>query len=275
MIKSTIRSLMPEAIYDTFRRAKQKRATNYFVDYVVEQNVAGIPLKIAITDPVAEEWYGHGPAVSLELDFLKTLDLEGKTIFDLGSHQCVSSMALAEMAGNSGVVVAVEPNAHNYRIATKNVAINGYENVVPVKAILSSGSIDVSIDGGLVGKTRLAGDDTPDLRILSIDDLSATFGDPGLIYMDIEGHEIEALVGALKTLATPNCHWLIELHGDEDLMIYGHKNSDIFRFFPSGMFKPHFMDPVTGKMQPLQRKSLPHGHCHVFFERVMGNGSGL
>ncbi len=270
MFKGTIRSLMPEAIYDTLRRAKQKRATSYFADYVVEQIVSDRKLNIAIADPVAAEWYGQEPVFSPEIEFLKTLDLTDKIVFDLGSHQCVTSIVLAEMTEPSGSVIAVEANAHNHKMAKKNLALNDCKNVVPVHAIVSSGSINVSIDGGLVGRTRLAGESTPELDILRIDDLSATFGDPGLVYMDIEGHEIETLIGALKTLAAPNCHWLIELHGDEDLMTYGHKNSDIFRFFPAGMFQPFILDSVTGVPQPLTRQTLPHGRCHVVFQRVLG-----
>lgn len=274
MLKGTIRSLVPEAIYDSFRRVKQKRVTAHFASYINEKNIAGTPLKIVIADPVSAEWYGAGYHQAPEIAFLKSLDLRGKTIFDLGAHQSVTSMFLAKMAGISGDVISVEPNAHNHNIARKNLILNDLRNVTPVRAIVSSGSFNVAIDGGLVGRTRLVDGDTAEIDIVTIDDLSRAFGEPSLVYMDIEGHEIEALIGALKTLAIQDCHWLIELHGDESLSTYGHKNSDIFRFFPDGMFRPHLLNVETGEFVSMTRQSLPHHRCHVFFERI-GAGSGL
>ncbi|MCO6186489.1 FkbM family methyltransferase [Rhizobium sp. L1K21] len=268
MFKGTVRSLMPEAIYDTFRRAKHKRAADTFPDYVSQKRVAGYPLKIVIADPVAAEWYGDGPHHAPEIEFLKQFDLTGRTIFDLGSHQSVTSMVLAHMTGDAGDVISVEPNGHNHDIAKKNLAINGLRNVIPLRAIVSSGTFNVSIDGGLVGRTRFVSGSKPEIDIITIDDLSAAFGDPSLVFMDIEGHEIEALIGALKTLAVQHCHWLVELHGDESLATYGHKNSDIFRFFPDGMFRALVLDVETGDFIPLTRRSLPHTRCHVFFERL-------
>lgn len=269
MLKEAIKSIVPVQIYDRFRRGKQERLIRHFENYVAEHNYAGMRLKMLIADPVGQEWYDRDEPHITEIEFLKRFDLQGRTIFDLGAHQCLVAMLLAELAGKQGKVVAVEANAHNQKVSQQNLATNGYSNVTCLNALISSGKLDIAIDGGLNGRARPADTKTPKVSILTIDEMTKRFGAPGLILLDIEGHEIEALGGALETLADPKCHWLIELHGDAALGDYGHKNSDIFRFFPANLFNAFVLDTETDSFKILDRDQLPHDRCHVVFERMM------
>lgn len=266
MLKSAIRSIVGEALYDRLRNAKQSRLTNRFKPYVAEHSFGGQKLKVVIADPVAQKWYDTGVDQLPEIDMLRRFDLSGRTIFDLGAHQCVIAMVLGRLTGPRGSVIAVEANAHNHKIALRNIALNGASHVTCLKGIVSSGRINVSIDGGLNGRARKASDATPPLEVMTIDGLAGTYGAPGLVFLDIEGHEIEALSAAIETLATPGCHWFIELHGNAALADYGHKNSDIFRFFPDSDFNWFIMDERSGFVSTLTRDGLPAGRCHVFFE---------
>lgn len=268
MLKSTIRAVIPEQIYDTLRRAKQRFMTSRFSSYVSEHNFSGTRLKVLIADPIGAEWYDHDEDRMPEIEELKRFDLKGKTIFDLGAHQCVIAMLLADLAGKDGKVIAVEANTHNHKVSLQNLTTNGYSNVNCLHGLVSSGKVDLVIDGGLNGRARRADAKTPKLDIVTIDALSERFGTPGLVLLDIEGHEIEALSGATKTLTDPHCHWLVELHGDEDLGSYGHKNSDIFKFFPTHLFKPVILDVAAGHFKPLKQEDLPHERCHIVFERI-------
>lgn len=266
MLKQALRSIVNEAIYDRLRRVKQERLTSRFRSYVAEHQFGTHRLKVAIADPLGQQWYDADVPALPELDMIRRFDLTGRLIFDLGAHQCVIAMLLGRLAGSTGKVVAVEANAHNHAVALKNITLNDAMNVTCLKGIVSSGKMDVSIDGGLNGRARRAGSASPGLEVVTIDGLSRTYGTPGLVFLDIEGHEIEALGAAIETLAAPGCHWFIELHGNAALGDYGHKNSDIFRFFPESDFSWHIMDEHTGVVSPLTRHELPGERCHVLFE---------
>jgi FkbM family methyltransferase len=268
VLKTAIRAILPEQVYDTLRRAKQSFMTRRFSSFVSEHNYGGHRLQVLIADPIGAEWYDHDEATMPEIDELKRFDLQGKTIFDLGAHQCVIAMLLAELASKSGKVIAVEANAHNHKVSLQNLATNHYENVACLHGLISSGKLDIAIDGGLNGRARRADSTTPKLNVLTIDEMTRQYGAPSLVLLDIEGHEIEALSAATETLKDPHCHWLVELHGDADLADYGHKNSDIFKFFPTTLFKPVILDTAAGRFVPLKPEDLPHERCHIVFERV-------
>lgn len=267
MLKSIIRSLVPEAVYDRFRRAKQQRMTSRFTPYDVEHSYGGRRFKMHIADPVGAEWYDHDEEKTPEIEFLERYDLTGATVFDLGAHQCLVAMLLAELTGKQGRVIAVEANEHNQQVAMRNLALNGALNVTCLHALISSGKMAMSIDGGLNGRARRASGSVPQVAMLTIDQMRERFGQPALVFLDIEGHEIEALAGATETLLNGRTHWFIELHGDEDLSTYGHRNSDIFKTFKPEAFNAYLLDTEHGTWAPLQPENLPHDRCHVFFER--------
>lgn len=266
MLKEAIRSLVNDAVYDRLRRAKQQRITRQFKSYVAEHRFGSTRLKVSIADPVGKEWYDADVEHLPEIKMLSRFDLAGRTVFDLGAHQCVVAMLLGKLVGETGKVIAVEANEHNHKVSLDNIALNAASNVSCIKGIVSSGKLEVSIDGGLNGRARKAGSATPKLEVLTIDGLSRSHGAPGLVFLDIEGHEIEALGAAIETLAVPGCHWFIELHGNAALADYGHKNSDIFRFFPESDFTWFIMDETSGRLSPLTRDDLPTDRCHVVFE---------
>lgn len=266
MLKKAARMIVPEPVYDMLRRSRQARMTRSFKAYGATYNYSKHPLKVLIADPVGADWYDRTIESNPEIEFLSRFDLKGATVFDLGAHQCVIAMLLGNLVGPQGKVVAVEANAHNYQVALRNISMNAAENVRCVKGLISSGRMNVSIDGGLNGRARAASGPA-DTEVLTIDQMSSRFGAPSLVFLDIEGHEIEALSAAAETITATASHWFIELHGDEALSTYGHRNADIFRFFSENEFKFHMLDEASGEFVPLTREGLPTERVHVFFER--------
>jgi len=62
----------------------------------------------------------------LVLDLVK----EGDIVLDIGAHIGYFTLLLAKLVGKRGRVIAFEPDPDNFKLLKKNVAVNGYSNVV-------------------------------------------------------------------------------------------------------------------------------------------------
>jgi FkbM family methyltransferase len=223
---------------------------------------------MTINDRVASEWYDRDWALPPEIEFLSQVRVpRGGCVFDLGAHQCLIAMLLGQEIVPEGTVLAVEANRHNVEMARRNLDLNGVDNVDVLHALVSSKvgkaraelTFNSHAKGGING---VAGDI---VDALSIDELSQLKGFPDLVYMDIEGFEIEALKGASQTL-TRWCHWFVELHGDDVLARYGATNADILSYFDFQDFARYLCLPPDDKFRPVtEREPLPTARCFMIF----------
>jgi FkbM family methyltransferase len=217
-----------------------------------------------VHDRVAQEWYDKDWDMPPEIAFLSRHGLDGGSlVFDLGAHQCLVAMLLAKQLTSAGRVVAVEANRHNARIAQSNIELNAVTNVTVRCAMVSN---RVGTDRAATSfnsshnESRIAGEE---VDAVTVDALAAQYGVPRVIYMDIEGFEIEALKGAKASLARP-ITWFVELHGDATLAGYGSANSDILKFFPSDRFAAYICGADETEFRPLAT-SLPTARCFLVF----------
>jgi hypothetical protein len=65
---------------------------------------------------------------------------------------------------------------------------------------------------------------------ITIDSLSREYGAPDVLFIDVEGYEVNVLGGASKTLeSTPDVY--VEVHVNWGLERYGHEARDVLSFF--------------------------------------------
>ncbi|HEX4926004.1 MAG TPA: FkbM family methyltransferase, partial [Bdellovibrionales bacterium] len=222
-LKSVAKSILPGPVVGLYRRYKISSAVESFAAYETRHRYGGRELRVAIGDPLAQGWYDHDWPLIPEIKHLKARRLKpGALVFDLGAHQAVVAMMLAEQVHPGGKVVAVEASPHNAAAAKRNVALNPGLSVEILNAAIAAkpGELDFGVgfngsvdDGtGAWGRVRVPA--------VTIDDLHECFGPPAVVFVDIEGFELEALKGAAKTLArAPD--WFIEVHLDGGLQKFG------------------------------------------------------
>jgi FkbM family methyltransferase len=121
--------------------------------------------------------------------------------------------ALSRACVPGSKVWACEPNPESYRCATITCLLNGLENVLLTNAALgelpdSRVLLTANREGrALGGASQLLPRGTPEVagrtqevQIVTIDDLVPTDRTVSILQLDVEGHERQALSGALQTI---------------------------------------------------------------------------
>lgn len=139
--------------------------------------------------------------------------------------------ALAQSRGHGALVWAFEPNRENYECARITITLNGLENVVLSHAGLDQGKATAllatsdakgrSLGGGSHLTTDPAlGVNSEEVNLLAVDDVVSSERLVGVIQLDVEGHERDALAGAVRTIA--RCRPLIILETPPESWIAEH-----------------------------------------------------
>ena len=129
----------------------------------------------------------------------------GMTVVEAGANVGAHTLAIARQVGPTGRLLAFEPQRSVFQMLCANLALNGLEQVEPHWA--AAGSTDGTIPvprldssrlqnfGGLTLGRKQAGDS---VRLVRLDSL----GLPAchLIKLDVEGMELDVLLGATDTI---------------------------------------------------------------------------
>jgi FkbM family methyltransferase len=187
---------------------------------------------VHLADPLAEGWYDHDWDELAAISFLRDQQVlvSGATVFDLGAHQAVVALMLAQEVGNAGQVVAIEAEPHNARVAALNRDLNQASNLTVLHAAGAATAGVISFAEGLNGQIdehTTAGN--VDVTAVTVDGLAQEYGTPDIVFIDVEGYEGHVLRGATNTLANGSTSFLVEVH--EALTSYGGSADEIAGHF--------------------------------------------
>ena len=155
--------------------------------------------------PFLLEW---GVYEKNETELFKSLTKKGMVVVDVGANIGYYTLLAARLVGEAGRVFAFEPDPHNFDLLCKNIEINGYGNVVPVrKAVFSkSGKMKLFLDESNLGGHSLseANVDTSGSVTVEVTSLDDYFGNTDsridVIKMDVQGSEMDVLEGMTNTI---------------------------------------------------------------------------
>ncbi len=164
-------------------------------------------------------WFGPGSECYLDMtrgtwepgvtELFERLLLPGMVVVDVGAHIGYFTLLAARRVGPTGRVYAFEPVPYNYNLLVKNIALNGYENIVPVQKAVSDkvGTATFYIHPNQVGhsfypETLGRSKTAITVETTTLDQFFSEQGWPPvqMVKMDIEGAEPAALEGMAKVM---------------------------------------------------------------------------
>jgi len=250
MLKELVRRTMPAEAISVLRAVKLYYSTRTYHPKVVRHRYGESSFSLHINDPFAEHAYDHDWSELKELSLLKRHQLQpGATVFNLGAHQGVVALMLADDVGETGQVIAVEASPYSAGICEANRAANKADNLKVINAAIAAEQGSLRFADSLCGHVD-DGHGGIEVPARTIDDLMDEYGHPAILFIDIEGFECEALRGASRTLSIgSDC--FVEVHGGVGLEKYGGSVAKVLSFFPADDYELFFAIEEGAEFSPL------------------------
>lgn len=202
---------------------------------VVDGPVKGYQMFLDLNSPT----YWHGAMIkgkydSFIYDALRPYQTMGATVWDLGAHIGYHSLAFAALVGETGKVVAFEPNPHNFQRLSQNIEKNSdiSKRITLMTCALSNFDgqseffFSSEVDNGKSSGSHLEEAIVPEeksaydgfkkelVQTAKADTLlKQNFASmPSIIKIDVEGAESLVLEGAVELLSKYKPLLLIEVH---------------------------------------------------------------
>ncbi len=160
--------------------------------------------------------------------FIETLDLTGKTIYDIGGDQGIYTLFFARKVGEQGKVFTFEPNPVSHSHIVTNVELNNFKHVDVRNVALgdTAGKLAFAFlpndpgtgtaDPLIIEQIRkMPGSTVTEVGVDALDNLIANAGlpKPDFAKIDVEGLELSVLRGMKATLQQHRPQLFIEIHG--------------------------------------------------------------
>jgi len=135
-------------------------------------------------------------------EIFKNVIKPGDVVLDLGANMGYFTLLAARLVGREGRVYAFEPAPLNYSLLTKNIELNGYDNVVPLQKAVSNvpGVVRLFLSDEDIGNNTIYsyGNEREVVEVEGVT-LDEFFADKehsiNVIKMDVEGAEVAAISG--------------------------------------------------------------------------------
>jgi FkbM family methyltransferase len=200
----------------------------------------GMKIRVVWTDvigySIAVDGYYDLPVVRVIQELLKP----GMTFVDVGAHVGQYSLLASGLVGREGAVHSFEPEPETFALLQHNVRINGLRNVHLVRCALAKSSKDAELYVARpdnIGQTSLRQPNNfsgvrVNVQCRTVDDYAEEHGIDriDLIKIDVEGAELDVLLGARGVLSrNPKPHIIIEFW-EEFLQAYGSSCAQVAEF---------------------------------------------
>ncbi|HEY0432182.1 MAG TPA: FkbM family methyltransferase [Pyrinomonadaceae bacterium] len=169
---------------------------------LVEARTIGGPVKWRI-DELSSQQYLLGTYEPYMQEAFAKFVRSGATVYDVGAHAGYHSLLCGLLVGPSGRVVAFEPNPKNRKSIERQLLANPGVPVSISPYALSDTHGTVQLDtsnGSSQGRVSDKGDCQVEARTIDYLVEHEKLPGPDVMKIDVEGHELNVLLGAVATI---------------------------------------------------------------------------
>lgn len=182
----------------------------------------GFLMELDLQDWIPQEIYLTGVFEPGCSNLLSALLKPGDTVIDVGANIGYFTLLGASLVGNSGRVLAVEPNPEVRAQLERNLSRNGMRNVQLFDCALSDAEEELTLFIGPPDNTGISSFRTPrdSTRSITVRTIPFDIGFPpaqtraAMVKVDVEGAELRVLRGMRHYLARNSPDLIIELSPD-------------------------------------------------------------
>ncbi len=161
---------------------------------------------------------------------------DGDLVFDIGAHCGVSTYHFSRAVGQSGRVIAFEPDPLNRSLLLRNLERHGVSNVTVVDAaVADTAGFAAFLAEGTIGSnlatisSRATVGTTIQVRTMTLADAFSQYGRPDLCKIDIEGAEVGVLGASRELLRTARTNFVLDTNHMLDGALTSERVESIFR----------------------------------------------
>jgi FkbM family methyltransferase len=144
-------------------------------------------------------------------------------------------------------VIAVEAGRHNVEVAHFNRKLNDQDNLTILHAagMDTEGTVTFDEWAGNVPDDPRTATDPVTVPAVTLDSLALAYGDPDVVFIDVEGAEGMLLRGGPSVLQGRH-DWFVEVHVGCGLERLGSSAAEVISFFSPAKYELFIADPALG-----------------------------
>ncbi len=253
-IKGLTYSLLDWLPKDSYSKKIVKLITNFLKPEFI--TILGNKMHIDKTDDIlSKQLLVYKVWEPFETEVFRKNVKKGDVVIDIGAHIGYYTLIAAKIVGKKGKVYAFEPDPKNFQLLKKNVAANGYQNVILInQAVTDRNGISkfyLSIPSNTTDHRSYKFKDrikTISVKSVTLDSFFKQTQKVNLIKIDIQGGELQALTSGVNLINNNHDIKIITEFWPQGLIAAESKPKNYLKFLAFNHFKLYDINEGSQKL---------------------------